>query len=41
VRKYIPSFGEIRVYAGGSDLRPVTTPATEPMRIWHLLGGQG
>jgi CubicO group peptidase (beta-lactamase class C family) len=37
VSKYIPSFGEIRVYAGGSDLRPVTTPATEPVRIWHLL----
>jgi CubicO group peptidase (beta-lactamase class C family) len=37
VSRYIPSFGDIRVYAGGSDLRPVTTPATEPVRIWHLL----
>jgi CubicO group peptidase (beta-lactamase class C family) len=25
------------VYAGGSDLRQVTVPATEPVRIWHLL----
>ncbi len=37
VRRYIPSFGDMRVYSGGSDLRPVTTPATEPVRIWHLL----
>src|SRR5262245_26795283 len=22
---------------GGSDLRPVTVPAVEPVRIWHLL----
>jgi len=25
------------VYAGGSDQRPATVPATEPVRIWHLL----
>jgi CubicO group peptidase (beta-lactamase class C family) len=25
------------VYTGGPDLRPVTVPATEPVRIWHLL----
>jgi CubicO group peptidase (beta-lactamase class C family) len=25
------------VYTGGSDLRPVTVPAIEPVRIWHLL----
>ena len=34
---YIPSFADARVYAGGPDLRPVTVPATEPVRIWHLL----
>jgi CubicO group peptidase (beta-lactamase class C family) len=33
----IPSFREMRVYTGGSDLKPVTVPATEPVRIWHLL----
>jgi CubicO group peptidase (beta-lactamase class C family) len=37
VSRYIPAFGDIRVYAGGSDLRPVTVPATEPVRVWHLL----
>jgi CubicO group peptidase (beta-lactamase class C family) len=37
VSAYIPSFADVRVYAGGSDLRPVTVPATEPVRVWHLL----
>jgi CubicO group peptidase (beta-lactamase class C family) len=37
VSRFIPSFADLRVYAGGSDLRPVTVPATEPVRIWHLL----
>jgi CubicO group peptidase (beta-lactamase class C family) len=37
VSRYIPSFADARVFAGGSDLRPVTIPATEPVRVWHLL----
>jgi len=37
VRAFIPSFGDVRVYDGGSDLRQVTVPAAEPIRIWHLL----
>jgi CubicO group peptidase (beta-lactamase class C family) len=37
VSAFIPSFAGTRVYAGGSDLRQVTVPATEPVRIWHLL----
>jgi CubicO group peptidase (beta-lactamase class C family) len=37
VGAYIPAFNEIRVYAGGSDLKPVTVPATQPVTIWHLL----
>lgn len=37
VSKYLPAFADMRVFAGGSDLRPVTVPATEPIRIWHLL----
>ena len=37
VSAFIPSFGAVRVYTGGSDLRPVTAPAVEPVRIWHLL----
>ena len=37
VSKFIPSFAGLRVYSGGSDIRPVTVPAMEPVRIWHLL----
>ena len=37
VSKFIPSFKDMRVFTGGSDERPVTVPATEPVRIWHLL----
>ncbi len=37
VARFIPAMGEARVWTGGSALRPVTTPQTEPMRIWHLL----
>jgi CubicO group peptidase (beta-lactamase class C family) len=37
VSRFIPSFAGVRVYTGGSDQRPVTVPATEPVRVWHLL----
>ena len=37
VSAFIPSYADVRVYAGGPDLRPVTAPATGPVRIWHLL----
>src|ERR1700722_8155599 len=37
VSKYIPSFADVRVFAGGSDISYKTVPATEPIRIWHLL----
>jgi CubicO group peptidase (beta-lactamase class C family) len=37
VSAFIPSFAGAGVYAGGSDLRQLTVPATEPVRIWHLL----
>ena len=37
VSRFIPSFADLRVFTGGSDLRVVTEPATEPVRIWHLL----
>jgi len=37
VSKFIPSFANLRVYAGGSDQNPLTVPAAEPMRVWHLL----
>jgi len=37
VSAFIPSFADVRVYIGGSDARPVTVPAVEPVRVWHLL----
>jgi CubicO group peptidase (beta-lactamase class C family) len=37
VSAFIPSFADVRVYQGGSDQKQVTVPATEPVRIWHLL----
>jgi Beta-lactamase class C and other penicillin binding proteins len=37
VSRFIPAFADLRVYRGGPTLRPVTEPATEPVRIWHLL----
>jgi CubicO group peptidase (beta-lactamase class C family) len=37
VSKFIPAFSGVRVFTGGSDQRPVTVPATEPVRIHHLL----
>ena len=37
VSRFIPSFADVRVYRSGSALNPVTEPAAEPVRIWHLL----
>jgi CubicO group peptidase (beta-lactamase class C family) len=37
VSAFIPAFRDVRVYDGGSDLKQVTVPAAEPVRIWHLL----
>jgi CubicO group peptidase (beta-lactamase class C family) len=37
VSDFIPAFKDVRVYAGGSDLKQQTVPAVEPVRIWHLL----
>src|SRR3984957_6992416 len=37
VHRFIPSFRNPRVFTGGSDQRPVTVPASGPVRIWHLL----
>ena len=32
-----PLVGDVRVFDCGSDLKAVTVPATQPVRIWHLL----
>jgi CubicO group peptidase (beta-lactamase class C family) len=37
VARYIPAFAGMRVYRGGSAAKPGTVPASEPMRVWHLL----
>src|SRR4029077_1055039 len=37
VSKFIPSFAAVRVSPGGSATRQFPAPATEPVRIWHLL----
>jgi len=37
VSRFVPAFAGARVYQQGTALRPVTVPATEPIRIWHLL----
>jgi CubicO group peptidase (beta-lactamase class C family) len=35
--RFIPSFADVRVWSSGNPSKPVTVPATEPVRIWHLL----
>ena len=37
VAKYLPAFGDQRVWRSGSVTAPVTDPTTEKMRIWHLM----
>jgi CubicO group peptidase (beta-lactamase class C family) len=37
VAKFIPAFTDAQVWRGGTQLNPVTRPALEPVRMWHLL----
>lgn len=37
ISKWLPEFTEQRVYTGGSAAKYSTVPATEPIRVWHLL----
>ena len=37
VSTWIPSFADARVYTGGVGRTMQTKPATEPVRVWHLL----
>jgi CubicO group peptidase (beta-lactamase class C family) len=37
IERYLPEFADMRVFDGGSDLKPKTVPAIEPIRVWHLL----
>jgi CubicO group peptidase (beta-lactamase class C family) len=34
---FLPEFADTRVFAGGSSFRPITEPALQPIRIWHLM----
>ncbi|MER7006484.1 serine hydrolase domain-containing protein [Dactylosporangium sp. NPDC000555] len=34
---WLPEFRDMRVYQKGSVSQPFTVPATEPIRVWHLL----
>jgi CubicO group peptidase (beta-lactamase class C family) len=37
VARYLPAFAEMRVFRSGTAEAPKTVPATEPIRMWHLL----
>jgi CubicO group peptidase (beta-lactamase class C family) len=37
VSRWLPEFAQPRVYIGGPAAKPLTVPATEPIRVWHLL----
>jgi CubicO group peptidase (beta-lactamase class C family) len=37
VARWIPSFANVCVYRAGPAPNPSTVPATEPVRVWHLL----
>ena len=37
VSRYIPAFGQAQVFDKGSSAKPFLVPASEPMRLWHLL----
>jgi CubicO group peptidase (beta-lactamase class C family) len=37
IATFLPEFAEMRVWRNGSPVKPVTVPATESIRVWHLL----
>jgi CubicO group peptidase (beta-lactamase class C family) len=37
IARYLPEFAHPRVYVAGPPGNPVTRPAAEPIRVWHLL----
>jgi CubicO group peptidase (beta-lactamase class C family) len=37
ISRWIPEFADVKVWDKGTALRPYTVPATEPIRMWHLL----
>ena len=37
IRRWLPEFADVRVFVKGTINAPYTVPATEPIRVWHLL----
>jgi CubicO group peptidase (beta-lactamase class C family) len=37
LERFIPSFGRVRMFTGGSGISLVTEPVTRPITLWHLL----
>jgi CubicO group peptidase (beta-lactamase class C family) len=37
ISRFIPSFGDVQVWADGSNTKAFVVPPTEPIRMWHLL----
>jgi CubicO group peptidase (beta-lactamase class C family) len=37
IAQWLPEFAEVRVFRQGTNLRAVTDPLLEPIRVWHLL----
>ncbi len=37
VSRFLPAFADVQVFQKGSNTKPYLTPASEPMRLWHLL----
>ena len=37
ISRWLPEFADVRVFDKGSIIRPFTVPATEPIRVWHLM----
>src|ERR671916_2420380 len=37
ISRFLPEFADMRVFVKGTAGKPVTVPATEPIRVWHLL----
>jgi CubicO group peptidase (beta-lactamase class C family) len=37
IATFLPEFATPRVWRNGSPAKPITVPATEPIRVWHLL----
>ena len=37
VSRFLPEWEDVRVFREGTSLKPLATPAREPVRMWHLL----